>query len=608
MLLAVDMAAQSSFCGFLPPNQASSTDLGEVYFDRFGNSYDLNSSGNNAANPGAGANGGECFDPDASFTTVNIGYYELHIYDIVPVEYLTVINNVTTYFTSIITQNNLCAGSEADPVIIQVLACDLEDPSIIAAGSPFYILENNSSECPNGEFSRLTSVMEATIKTGQNLFGTPAGCIVFNTETVANIYTGTGTLPFGMSDLTNIFMHEFMHALGFASVYANALPLSSFNFLTTFDLQMGLVSDYNGTGSQMANQLFSPVNCSGNNHCIEAALNPVDLEDLVNNNCAAGNQTIVLGDGIAPISGGTTATTNEFLNAMSHIANNCDNTGTNQFVMTPGDDDTRVLSGNELDILRSLGYEVNGEQDCYLIGNNEFNYDNYENSCCPNLFQDFTGCFGESILININDLLCNDLTNDANGLQLIGDPVFSSNLIDGEINLDNDLLTININEIPPTNPILINYNISACECVTLERSFQLNLIFCNDCTDIDECDNLICNDIQGLPAISGAGFGLNEIFYILDGRADNSVDFVTTTDNRTLHRLASGGHVESLCFPINGGIEPGCRMDMHIDAYGVRGNHLLNIFGSEFQPCHYTDTHINQGGIPTDWMAILLIQ
>ncbi|MBT8233020.1 MAG: hypothetical protein KJN84_10355, partial [Bacteroidia bacterium] len=608
LFISINLIAQHEFCGALPPAKALGSNQDDLYFDRFGNSYDLYIDDNVSQFKNSG--GSRCFGLTDPYNTINIGYFELRIYFSTPSEYIPIIENVTRYFSTLISQNNLCHSSEPDPVIIQISACDLENPNVVAAGSPFYQIANNTQRCGNVNYARLVSVIESTIQTGQNLidspiYSNPSGCIAFNSETTASIYTGTGSLPAGMTDFTNVVMHEFMHVLGFASIAAAQGSLR--NHVSTFDMKMELVSDYDATGNQMSTPLFPLENCTGNSSCIVAALNPSSLETLVNENCMIGNQTIVLGSGTAPISGGTTNTENEFLNAMSHLSNKCDDEGSHRFIMTPNADDYRDLSSQELEILKSLGYTVNGQENCFLIGNNEFNFDNDENSCCPNPFQDFTICIGETIAINIDDLLCNDFTNDSNGVELIGTPSFQNNQINGSITRDENLLNVTINQVPIVNgkgsiEAHINYNISACECEILTRRFTVNIIVCDDCSNIDPCENLLCNDISGLPAITGGGFGLNNNFFILNDQVllNNTPDFVTTSDDRTLYRIASSSYRESVSLPLYESINPGCGLEMNIDAYGVIGDALLNIYGSEFPPCHYSHALTNDEGRTTD--------
>jgi len=330
------------------------------------------------------------------------------------------------------------------------------------------------------------------------------------------------------------------------------------------------------------------------------------LEGLVDNCCGGtGSPQIVFNEDndFPTVNGGNVGGTLQHLQALSHIDEVCDGLAAESYVLHPEIEEgevRRTLHSVELDILRNLGYIVNETNDtqgaCFVYAY-EDNYNNIR--LIP----------GQSIIVPFSFLLANDIFSTGslsisyNSSLTLGSAFVTVTPIDTNGDSENDAFQITALPLTPNDPaesVHIRYEIEIEECEG--KCSDANLVITilgmtntiPDCSNVDYCDNLICNgDFEAFtPTLEyfWTEAGLDPFFFSIDGypQGNNSPDVAfeganSATNTNQFIRLQTN---ESFYLPLENPIMPGCTLSLGFKAAGITIDQILT---SEQPPCFVSD-------------------
>lgn len=218
-------------------------------------------------------------------------------------------------------------------------------------------------------------------------------------------------------------MHEALHLYGFASqTDIDGQPANG--FYTEWDEILKSTSNYQANGnSQNLNFVLPHADCNINALSLNSNTFPTtpNYYNSVRNQCNSSDLDIVVGDGIAPISGDqnlpidpNSASTDDFLNAESHLNSTCNGQNVD-YVMQPNIltcVERRVITPDEMNILCELGYKTNTCNGCFVTSEN---HGFHEGNCCNKFY---FSCINENLVIPFADLLCKDFTKNNSSLSI----------------------------------------------------------------------------------------------------------------------------------------------------------------------------------------------
>lgn len=570
-----NVSSQIEFCGTFPLNQASTDDPTLIYFDRFGNSYDIP-------------------DPDdqqqSSTKISGTGFCDLIFPDdpLLTQEHIDVIIDVFDDVSMLIPSNNLdyeCGDTPpiANPTVQFSLYSDSNSPTIAAASPNFYGIV-----VPGCETLIENSLMEKYL-TGTSELELNAQ-ISLNTAQFGKLFLGGANETWDANevDFYSVIFHEVGHLLGFASSNLNT---------TIYDLLLTA----NG----------QPVH---ENTCNECYNQIIDLSPLLENGNGCNNgQPNVLANGI-PVEGYPGVDPNDipaYLNAVSHLSAECAG-GSDDYVMNAilyPLDEKRNFTSDEIAMLCDMNIPINNcNEDEFIFLNNELlEYDldvqgsGSDINCCSNIE---AVCYGETITLS-NQVLCNDFGEN---LTIVGGYV---DAIYGTVQVIGNQLDFTANEvlthIPPsfTNKAQVVYYVeNNSNCLIYPALVEVLLVPCTECANADECADLLCVDefnmvsgtnSSGIGASLGEGF--NNLFYDFLGDSgtpnENSPDFCVDQGDNYIVLGGRNFDIESFGVPLHTPIPPNCSLNLSVNLSSSNENGGIQIFGSENPPCNLLEVQMN---------------
>lgn len=564
------------FCGVFPPHQATSNNPDSIYWDRFGNSYDMYSDLSIGSNLNSGCQDGS-------------GYYILDFGNGITSDMKDVFCQVFSDLSDSIHQRINIDGCgdtlQPDKIRIGISIKPLAQDVLMAA-SPIFSFSLNNNCDPLG-----VSHVERKINGSRNYspFVTD-GYIYINTGIQGMFYTNltdNQPNPGSKYDAYSVILHEALHLLGYASLMWLVHPDSLQGF-STWDKNL-YTTNYYGTSSQVTPVIES--DCQHNCWELNSTLFPdeEDLFDAIVNNCSIGGDLdFIFGASIlAPLSGrddNDPPTLNgELSNLLSHLHGNC-NGNTSNYIMQPSIDTgevRRYITNEELAILCTLGFKLNDCEGCYVIPyvDTESTMNDID-ACCETYF---TACKNTPKEILFTELLCNDFSNE----EITVTDVFP---ISGNYEITDTSIIITS---AATGRIQFGYTIKGCDCTMQNAHVNVYIGVCNNCNETDPCENLTCvNGFDGWDQGTGQ-FALHEnlagvLWY---SNLNNSVDVCKVATNSFVHIGSTLGNKEGLAIQLSESVLPGCTAIVSYKA-SVKTKNVFKWHASEFAPCRFDDTRV----------------
>jgi PKD repeat protein len=553
---------QGSFCGEFSPHQATGTDPDLIYYDRFGNSYDIVPAGQNFP----------------SSTSVQAGYFNLNFsnqFSTAEKNVITAVFNNLALFVIQRSHNTECG----DPVGNSLVYIDLikeEDPNMnadaLAAASPMYA----AAEPCSGSTRRLRQNQVYRAINGINgIDGAPDGQIVVNSNYDADFFTDyPNNVIAGKYDLYTIILHEALHLLAFHP---------------TLDLNLNYFTEYDLLLKNDNNQFYVKNQC--NNACYSSSYMPCGTS--CNHHVGLSN-VVTSSDNVA------------------HLKDE-------NHVMFPGlakGHQRREMSAEEKQVLCDIGYltsscnnsnfgvvhqnsdHQNVFQSCTPYGNNS---DGSE-LCCPNIF---TFC-GTHAVIPFSDLLCFAHSNTNISILSIEDAsdFLSTSL---NINISNNTLDIepifpNINFVEDKYVFAVNYQYTKSDgqCVVFSRNFFIYFdrsCFC-EFEASNECSNVLCyynfnNLVSGIENDAPIPYFGNPFYFENTGVGCNSQGPAVYDDPIQGKVISCIDINNSVVFRLNNSPFNGCLLEMNMKVKTNEYSSVIEIWGSEYPPCDINDKGIS---------------
>jgi PKD repeat protein len=561
------------FCGSLPFHQASSSSPDSIYYDRFGNTYDLYPSTQNLLNS----------------TKIYAGYFDIDFSG--PNSFIDVIRRVFDTLSIALprkTNYNDCneiIGQE----LVSVQITTTLGVSYLAAASPSW-LRTNWNKCSSPLLINEFNLVINSGK-GKSIFGYDGTIDIrlfaSNSPEQWNLsYTAQPTAT--QYDLKSVLMHEALHLYGFSSLITSTGGGDP--SIGAYDLYDNYIYRYQNNGLQGTKIIVG--NCQAN--CW--ALNPVitDFNSLVLNNCTA-NSNFILGMGgpyIAPLNGANGISGSGFGNYLSHLHPNCLFSDPN-YIMQPtiGLERRRVtITEHELDILCSLGYSNSLCNGCHIGAFKEFDPDesNDNKDCCSKIY---SACINETISIPFSDLLCNDVSGDTKTITDVFYHTFQPitvNIVGTNIEFSGTV----------EGSYEIQYTVTGCDCKQHNATFRAIIRSC-DCNVEDPCINLSCsNGFEEFKVMTGSYSlvrTLSGVFWVFNNFSQNSPDVCSNNGNKYAQMYSSGSLVEGIAIKLDEVIQPGCKINLSLKGATSQGTTQLVVLASTFPPCNILNSKTNVG-------------
>ncbi|MBP6238260.1 MAG: T9SS type A sorting domain-containing protein [Saprospiraceae bacterium] len=525
---------QSSFCGELPYHQATSTNPDSIFFDRFGNSYDLFSSSQNSI---------------TNTNSLQIGLFTLEFSNEYSRNEINVCTAVFDELSDLLIQRellNACGTPIANsPIVIHLVKTQVfSDPNTIATGTPFFygshtvctrnIVHSNVYLKLNGISFQTNSFLpyDGEIMLSRNhlyFSGYPASC------------------PSNLNDLYTIVMHEAMHVIAFHPLIQETFNISDYDLLFK-----------NNTGEKLLTNVCSSYCYSST---FEGCSNDCDL---------------------------TVGTQNNPVATIAHLENP-------SFVMYPflSLGERKFLHPNEVQILCDMGYNTTTCTNSPFIvpsnfGGNFTRACGPYSGCCSNQYK---YCMGEEPTIMFSDLLC--FVHSSSPISIV-DVIghFNLTVFTDRVEIKNPesktsgSIFVSYRVDLPNQP-----------CKVIIRSFRIWFDQTCECEidNVDICSNVLCyhdfdnlipgNDLNfGFPFyFEDTPFGCNNTPDLYENLYPNNGNVVYTVEN------------EAVVFKLFGAPFYGCQLELSLLAgnYFHRPT-TLEIWGSEFPPCDINDKGINR--------------
>lgn len=566
------------FCGTFPTHEASSIDPDSIYWDRFGNSYDIYP-----------------VDSLATGSLLNdscqAGYYMLDF--ITPLApglqnvFCQVFSDLSDFVPRPINIDGCGDTVESDFIHIEIARRSNLGVALMRATSTY---ANSSLSCPKV----VVSNFDLAFFGSENIFSNNiiAGSIEVNSN-ISNWYTGTGSNA-AKYDAYSVILHEALHLMGYSSIFG----LWDGPVISKYDSHIHFIPEYIPSGP---NEIPIPLFLNDcNSNCWEFNDSIfTDSTSFVNamiSTCStSGSFDFVFGESIlAPLYGGggiPPMSEKDFRNYMSHLNPTCN--GQNEpYVMSPSIDTGIVrdeITSMEMAILCKLGYNINSCDPCFLIVNdNTIQAAKMDLTCCDLIL---IGCVNDSVVIEFDDLLCNDYSDSIMTIidffRRPGTPNVSLNQSSNSISF---LPTIQ-------DKYVFEYTVAGCDCQILNGTVEVYVGPCIDCDTIDPCENLVCtNGFKEFAHVNGNASLAYELTGVYWGHllGDNSVDMCYADSNTYMQIAAFGSNREAISFRLNEPIDSGCIVNISLKASANVSN-TYSFFISEFAPCSWSETLVGLG-------------
>lgn len=560
---------QVDFCGSLPFHQANSQHPDSICFDRFGNSYDLYSTGAGLINS----------------VQMTPGYFSIDYAG--PPEYLPTINQVFEDLSALIPRKNntkSCGGLIGqEEVRIRIRATT--NASYLMAASPMWI-PYSYKKCSELNVNELNLIINSGKGKSENGFD---GMINFNALISWHVdYQTPPPIGSGKFDFRSALIHEILHLYGFAGLINN---LGGPDANIGYDIWDNYLYRYDLTGGQGTKVIIG--NCQTNCWALNPAIQ--NFESIVTNNCAPGSSYIIgIGNPyLAPVNGANGYGNGvSFENYLSHLHPNCLNSNPNYIMQSFLAPEQRrvIVTTEELSILCKLGYNTSSCQGCHLGAYKEFHIENVnEIECCSKIY---AACKGETIVVPISDLLCNDASGSTIALTDIFYPPFNG--------LSHSIVNNNI-EITGSREgtFSINYTLTSCDCKQQNASFTIIITQCLECASRNPCLNLTCTDGFEEFAITGSPYSLtyalSGVAWVFNNFYQNTPDLCINNFNKYLQIYSSSSYIEGIIFKLQEGIPPNCTIHLNLQGATSQGSTGLVVLGSSNPPCDILSSKTNLG-------------
>lgn len=378
IVFKLPVLSQQSFCGELPPHQANGTNPDSIYFDRFGNSYDISSAQ---------------AMPTIPAVVYNAGYFQLTFSGVDPI-YHAVVRQVFTDISTQFPQRTITGycGQTIPNEVVSILVRygkdennnDLDcNSNILGVGSPLYYnsVGKHGTNCNILNYSQVYHKVNGG---NSNLVNGNDGILGLNPCEEKFNFNINEVDP-NKYDLYTVVYHEAMHIMGFGSKIKIENPYSNQDrFYSFYDLLL------NKDG-----QLIQPSEQCGIN-CYSL------VPGFIDHNCE-----INVGQN------GPKVAYHDNKSDLSHLADSNQGCGNSDFLMNYHLDvgERKYLQEDEKKIMCNIGYSNSGCEGDYVIFpqaipkkkdiENTFNYNYNSLDCLPMLFY---ACNGEFTL-NYSEIL-----------------------------------------------------------------------------------------------------------------------------------------------------------------------------------------------------------
>lgn len=556
--------AQSN-CGVLSPHSAP-PDSTEILVDRFGNSYLISELIQEEKD--AIAEGRSCVAGYFTITTTGLSDSE--------------INTVCEVFTDL---SDIVANPNGNEPRIQIKK-EAQQGDAIASASGMY-----RADC-GLQRVRLYEIMYTPVDEVL-LFSQSVGKIeidpTINWHTTDNDQSSGSLIPSGSGayDLYSAVLHEALHVMGFASrIDNNGTPLldmygywDSFLYGTNTNSNGNLIIPYLGD---------NPLCCD--QHEFNSVVFP-DPEALIGEDCDVLPRVKFGSSGVTVNAPGGSLPA-----GLSHLDEMCDNTSYLMHWEIPDEVVKRSITAPEKDILRALGYTIDGNgntsTECYVDGS----YTGLNNIVVE---------VGSQISIPI-DVILNDATYDIDNYSIEFDltdnetPYISVQGVDTDG--DDIFDVLNVTGLSTQGQNCPSVEIPYCLCCTFtngetycdDGSFTITVCeatdACPDCACSDHnCDNqLLWGDFQGFtPHLSLFWHQVDLPSYFKDNDINNSPDLCYYDGVDEQNIFIRTRQNESFPIPLCTPLESGCTATVSFKAATKFNGHTLglDIVGSQNYPC-----------------------
>lgn len=588
------------FCGSFESHTASSDDYEKIYFDRFGNSYDIVSSSNE--------------NTSSLFTKSSVGHFDLLFANDITQDMQDVCTEVfDDLCTTILRRSNMYGCSnpvDNAPIRIRIRLKDFDNPSILGKASASYDF---------GYGTRKNALYYAMNGGPLSYLPQEGTILISDLETISWNFDTSPTPPVGAFDFYSIILHEALHMFGFSgNADEDGNPESSFGGYNLWDEYLYFADEFDIEGNPLnLTDIFS--NLSPNCTIDDWGLNTTEISSLEWKESVLGNCTedqdikIYFGENaVAPIAGnnGNPLGDGSFTNLTSHLNPEC---GGTDYVMQRSigvisqnidgsyNNLRRNITDTEKQILCELGYQVNGDtgfcDGCYVIANPENsthiqNLDEVPDSDCCLKF--YSVCEGESLEILFDDLLCNDFSNG--NISLTDINITGVNLSGSSFIESSEGITLSAGTVGEAN---LTYSLSTdCGCKTSTGNIDVEIMNCIDCSEINSCENIACpNNAENLSGDIHSSH-INNIIFGYENSSQNTINICETVENNFIqmsYRNNAGdinGIKEGFVVELTEPILPGCRINFQADALSFRPSEM-SVQASQFLPCYVFDALIS---------------
>ena len=559
-----------SFCGAFPPHTANSQNLDSIYFDRFGNTYDIEDS------------------TSAIYSYSSAPGYFSVLSDL-PNAYRGVVDSVLADFSNIVQRrtNYTECGDPISKNLVNLKIISAPDSPFLMAASPVWA--NFYYSCATGSFPMTTSNPYQILNYGRPSIFTGTDAILYvNTNVVWNLNFTNGPNS-NEYDLRSVLLHELLHIFGFATlIKSNGLGTP----MIGYDIYDHYLYYDKGNGPEKVILGDCMENCW--------SLNPdiTDFYKLVVDNCV-GNNTTTLGISsplITPLNGINSYTNQDpFNNYVAHLHPHCQNSNPD-FIMQPtiSAGERKIdITPEEIDIICMLGYNISTCDGCFIgVGSEPFGVE--FTKCCTKIF---SSCLNSADTISFDDLLCND---EEGATKTITD--FYSQYNSNEISFNADYISKTITITPKVpGAFRIYYTVTSCDCKQSNSYFDIYGYTCLNCSSVNPCTNLICTngfeefkDGQSFESLLSLG---GNIYFTILKPTSNSPDICNYQNNKYLHLANVSTNpdpfIEGISLKLQAPIRQNNDVSVSFKAAAHTRRTRVKILGSYFPPCSVLDYPID---------------
>lgn len=540
-LFSSELSGQSlNFCGQFPSHQATTNNPDSVYYDRFGNSYDLYPTDTIAPTD----------------TIIEIGHFVLHINDNVNSTYIDVIEQVFGDISDLLKQRQLYTSCN-DPITQDKIHIEIEESSaiiypILATGSPFFMGDNSKNGCEYMQNANVFVKMN-----GVHFYNDVMDGRIEINSTFADFFTGyPGSVPPTKIDLYTVVYHEALHILAFHP----RTTLSGRTFFSGYD-----------------HLLYAAGNRMTTSNCVENCYT-TDYATVSPTTC---NIRVGLsGPGVAGYAD------------LAHLAETASGCGNDNYIMNPGISygSRTPIHTDEINILCGMGYKTtscDGEFSLPFEGlpRTTTSCSEYEN-CCKRIFY----TCGNTITIPKSELMCFAHANI--GYEVTDAFVPFSLPASISMSATNITVTKTGSHWASDIDIEITYTDANCKSAT-ENIYIFFDPTCqqNNCEFEDECENILCfGDLENFDETADVWLGYPFIF---DGKCNSSPDITTYPSGQNNKVIHIGYDEEAFVLQMNNAPYNKCDLNLTFTA-GSMAISTIKIWGSKMPPCHMNETPIPQ--------------